>query len=144
MQKLLENCKFAKFEKSDPHKDFKLFTGETRFLQNLAILYIYWNWYADMIWYWYLCFKNHWMLTSISLSLLGIANTRAGKIRFSGAQKSVLLKVNSGDLCAPHNFLHLVPLQGACVHLIVYLVIHQMKYVMERWSNAMIFWNFLM
>ena len=69
---------------------------------------------------------------------------RAGKIRFSGAQKSVLLKASSGERCAPCNFVHLVALQGTCVRLIVYLVVHQMKYVMERWSNAMIFCNFLM
>ena len=29
---------------------------------------------------------------------------RAGKIRFSGTKKSVLLKASSGDRCAPHNF----------------------------------------
>ena len=57
---------------------------------------------------------------------------RAGKVRFSGARKSVLLKASSGERCAPRNFVHLVALQGTCVRLIVYLVVHQMKYVMER------------
>ena len=56
----------------------------------------------------------------------------AGKIRFSGVQKSVLLKASSGEHCVPHNFVHLVTLQGTCVGLIVYLVVHQMIYVMER------------
>ena len=43
---------------------------------------------------------------------------RAGKIRFPGAQKSVLLKTSSGEPCAPCNFVHLVTLRGICVHLI--------------------------
>ena len=32
----------------------------------------------------------------------------------------------------PHNFEHLVTLQGTGVCLIEYLAVHQMKYVMER------------
>ena len=56
----------------------------------------------------------------------------AGKISFSGARKSLLLKVSSGKRCAPRNFMHLVALQGTLVRLIVYLVSYQMKYVMER------------
>ena len=40
---------------------------------------------------------------------------------------SVLLKPSSGERCVPRNFVLLVPLQGARVCLIVYLVEHQMK-----------------
>ena len=47
----------------------------------------------------------------------------AGKNRFTGAKKSVLLKASSGD------FVHLVTLRGTRVRLIVYIVVHQMKYV---------------
>ena len=54
------------------------------------------------------------------------------KIRFSGTRKSVLLKASSGERCAPQNFVHLVTFRGTRVHLIVYLVVHQMKYLMER------------
>ena len=68
---------------------------------------------------------------------------RAGKISFSGARKSVLLKASSGEHYAPCNFVHLVTLRGTLVHLTLYLAMHQMKYVMERWSNAIIFCNFL-
>ena len=64
----------------------------------------------------------------------------AGKIRFSGAWKTVLLKVSS----RPCNFMHLVTLQGTRVSLIMCLVVHQTKYVTERCSNAIIFCNFLM
>ena len=35
---------------------------------------------------------------------------KAGKIRFSGTGKSVLLKPNSGERCAPRNFVLLVTL----------------------------------
>ena len=42
---------------------------------------------------------------------------RAGKIRFSGARKFVLLKASSGDCCAPCNFLLLVTLRGTRVRL---------------------------
>ena len=52
---------------------------------------------------------------------------RAGKIRFSGTQKSVLLKASSVEHCAPHNFALLVTLGSLCVHLIVYLAVYQMK-----------------
>ena len=58
--------------------------------------------------------------------------SRAGKIRFSGARKSVLLKPSSGERCAPQNFVQLVTFRGTRVHLIMYLVVHQMKYLMER------------
>ena len=34
----------------------------------------------------------------------------AGKIRFSGALKSVLLKASSGDCCAPRSFVLLMTL----------------------------------
>ena len=57
---------------------------------------------------------------------------RAGQIKFSGARKSVLLKASSGERCAPRNFVHLVTLRGTRIRLIVHLVVHQMKYVMER------------
>ena len=60
------------------------------------------------------------------------ARYMAGKIRFSGARKSVLLKTSLGEHCAPRNFVHLVTLRGTDVRLIVYLVVHQMKYVTER------------
>ena len=53
---------------------------------------------------------------------------RAGKIRFSGAQKSVLVKASSGERCVPRNFGHLKTLQGTRIHLIVYLLMHQIKY----------------
>ena len=55
------------------------------------------------------------------------ALNRAGKIRFSATQKSVLLKASSGERCGPHNIMLLVTLGGTCVSLIVYLVMHQMK-----------------
>ena len=57
---------------------------------------------------------------------------RARKISFSGARKSVLLKASSGERCAPRYFVHLVTLRGTRVHLIVYLAVHQMRYVTER------------
>ena len=57
---------------------------------------------------------------------------RAGQIKFSGARTSVLLKASSGERCEPRNFVHLVTLRGARIRLIVHLVVHQMKYVMER------------
>ena len=56
---------------------------------------------------------------------------RAGQIKFSGARKSVLLKASSGER-APRNFVHLATLRGTRIRLIVHLVVHQMKYVMER------------
>ena len=58
--------------------------------------------------------------------------SRAGKIRFSGARKSVLIKTSSGKRCAARNFVHLLTLHDTRVRLIVYLVVHQMKYAMER------------
>ena len=54
------------------------------------------------------------------------------KNRFTGAQKSVLLKASSGVRCALRNFVQLVTLRGTRVRLIVYLLVHQMKYVTER------------
>lgn len=48
---------------------------------------------------------------------------RAGKIRFSGLQKSVLLKASSEHV-APHNFVLCVTLGGKLVHLIVCLPVH--------------------
>ena len=56
---------------------------------------------------------------SEKLKTLMRSNYRAGKIRFSGAQKSVLLKASSGERCAPQNFVHLVTFRGTRVHLIV-------------------------
>ena len=47
---------------------------------------------------------------------------RAGKIRFSGAWKSVLIKASSGECFAPQNFVHFATFQGTRVHLIMYLV----------------------
>ena len=61
-----------------------------------------------------------------------ITSSRAGKVRSSGAWKSVLLKASSGGHCAPQNFVHLGTFRGTRVHLIVYLVVHQMKYLMGR------------
>ena len=58
---------------------------------------------------------------------------RAGNIRFSGTQKSVFLKVSSGEHCVPCNFVHLVMLGGTCICLIVYLFVYQMKQIMERY-----------
>ena len=46
--------------------------------------------------------------------------SRAGKIRFSGARKSVLLKASSGERCAPQNVVHLVTFRGTRVHLILW------------------------
>ena len=57
---------------------------------------------------------------------------RAGQIKFSGARKSVLLKASSGERCAPRNFVHLVTLQVTHVCFIMYLVMYQMKCIMER------------
>ena len=64
--------------------------------------------------------------------LQNLSTVTAGKIRFSGARKSVLLKASSGERSAPRNFVHLVTLQGMRVRLIMYLVVHQVKYVTER------------
>ena len=75
----------------------------------------------------------------------GIDLPMVGKIgRFSGARKSVLVKAGSGEHCATSNFVHFVTLRGTCVCLIMYLVVHQMKYVVERSISAIIFCNFLM
>ena len=57
---------------------------------------------------------------------------RAGKIRISGTRKFVLLKISSGERCAPRNFVLLATLGGIRVLLIVYLAVHHMKYIMER------------
>ena len=76
--------------------------------------------------------KNVFYFTLKTLFVLEIIKFMAGKIRFLGAQKSVLLKASSGEWCTPHNFVHLVTLQGTRVCLIVYPVVHQMKYITER------------
>ena len=47
-------------------------------------------------------------------------------------QKSLVLKVSPGGRCVPHNFVHLVTLRGTHVSFIVDLVVHQIKYIMER------------
>ena len=47
----------------------------------------------------------------------------AVKNRFTRAEKPVFLKLSSGD------FVYLVSLRGTGVRLIVYIVVHQMKYV---------------
>ena len=57
---------------------------------------------------------------------------RAGNIRVFGARKSVLLKASSGERRTPQNFVHLAIFRGIQGHLIVYLVVHQIKYLMER------------
>ena len=49
---------------------------------------------------------------------------RAGKIRNSGARKTVLLAVRSGARRVPRNFVPLVRLRGTRVCLIVYLVVY--------------------
>ena len=59
-------------------------------------------------------------------------------------QESLLIKAGSGEHCANSNFVHFVTLRGTCVCLIMYLVVHQMKYVVERSISAIIFCNFLM
>ena len=51
----------------------------------------------------------------------------AGKIRFSGTLKSMLLKASPGECFAPCNFVLLVTLRGSHVHLIVYLTMYEMK-----------------
>ena len=56
---------------------------------------------------------------------------KTGKIKLSDAQKSVLPKASSGEQCMPRNFVQLVNLQGTHLHFIVYLIVRQMKYVME-------------
>ena len=61
-----------------------------------------------------------------------LAEIKAGKIRFSGAQKSMLFKAKSGERCVPCNSVHLVTLCGTCVCLTVYLIVHEMEYVMDR------------
>ena len=63
---------------------------------------------------------------------LDIYISRAGKIRFSGARKFVLLKPSSREHCVPRYFVLLVILQGTYVRLIVHLVMYQMKWVMEK------------
>ena len=51
---------------------------------------------------------------------------RAGKIKFSGTRKSLLIKPSSGEHCTPRNFVLLGTLQVhvsvSCVCIIVYLV----------------------
>ena len=51
---------------------------------------------------------------------------RTGKIRFSGTQKSLLLKPSSGECCAAHNFVLLVTLEGkrVCLTCSPHLVPH--------------------
>ena len=92
-----------------------------------------------------LCKKLEQFLFHISLLTFWRKDTsvRAWKIRFSGVQKSALLKASSGESFVPHNFVHLVTSRGTCVHLNVYLVVYQMKYVMERWSITIKLCNFL-
>ena len=60
-------------------------------------------------------------------SIIFVTFTRAGKIRFSGARNLVLLKASLGERRAPHNFELLLTLRGTCVHIIVYLIVDQMK-----------------
>ena len=50
------------------------------------------------------------------------------KLGFLVQQKSVLVKASSGERCVPRNFVHLKTLQGTRIHLIVYLLMHQIKY----------------
>ena len=52
--------------------------------------------------------------------LKNLIKNRAGKIRFSGARKSVLLKASSGERCAPQNVVHLVTFRDTRVHLILW------------------------
>ena len=59
---------------------------------------------------------------------------RTGKIRFSGARKSVLLKASSRERCVPQNFVYLATFRGTRVHLIVYLV-YQMKYLIGKMNQ---------
>ena len=75
----------------------------------------------------------------VSKHLFGIkiknqCKTRTGRIRIFGARNSVLLKANSGERCAPQNFVQLATFRGTQAHLIVYLVVHQMKHLMERYN----------
>ena len=72
-------------------------------------------------------FPKHWGKYTLPITV-----SMAGKIRFSSAQKSMLLKASSGEHCVPCNFVHLLTLRGTCICLIVYLVLHQIKYVRER------------
>ena len=78
--------------------------------------------------------ENFWIGTLCTVHKAVIV-TRAGKISFSDARKSVLLKATSKEHCMPRNFVHFVTLRGTCVRLIVYLVLQEMKYVMERWKG---------
>ena len=57
---------------------------------------------------------------------------RTGNVRISGAQKSELFKASSGERCAPRHFVQILNLRGTRLRLIVYLVVQQMKYVIER------------
>ena len=59
--------------------------------------------------------------------ILKATHYRAGKIRFSGERKFVLLKASSGDRCAPHNFVLPVTLRSKSVCLTIYLTVHQIK-----------------
>ena len=54
---------------------------------------------------------------------------RAGKNRFSGKRKSVLLKASSGECYAPRSFLLLVTLEAKHVGLNMYLTVYQMKWI---------------
>ena len=54
---------------------------------------------------------------------------------YSGARKSVLLKASSRERYTHQNFVHLATFRGARVHLIVYLVVHQMKYLIGKMNQ---------
>ena len=58
--------------------------------------------------------------------------SRAGKIRFYGEWKPVLLQASPGERCASHNFMLPVTLRSQSVCLTLYLIVHQIKQIMER------------
>ena len=53
-----------------------------------------------------------------SFAITYLIKYRAGKIRFSGTQKSMLLKASSGECCASCNFVLLVTLRGSFIRFI--------------------------
>ena len=84
--------------------------------------------------------SSDWFLYQPS-GINSVPYTRTGKIRFSGTQKSVLLKANSGEHCAPRNFVLLVLLADTCVCLILHLTVYQVKWLWKDIRGTKVRYN---
>ena len=84
-------------------------------------------------------FASLWHFCHMSLDYLSSCvgpRVRAGKIRFSGARKSVLLKASSGERCVPRNSMHLVALRGTCLpHHVLYRAPNEICYEKMKQCN---------